>query len=533
MAHPLPYKSRRPSTGLVKSRAWRGVAFLLICLLGAYPHFAISQEKVKALETDIQKYQEHVTTSGKTPADEQGRIASYIGLPETWQNINACSDDDCPDLILFDKPLGQNHNLSFEVIGHNANSANDVPAGASPAILNWSEQSHGAAMAGIMAARRTSSGLVGVNPEAGLFSVDWPFYGPNPLQRSSLTTELKNILTVRWKHPKIFVLATGWESDPSFSFQSCEDRLHHDPLANLLVSESRPLVIVAAGNEENAGGRDIVRSGHQTPQNLGDCQNVVVVTACDKCSSQSPQIPSWASYSSEGLVHLAAYGGDVLTTTPNDRLTVMPGGTSAAAAFVAGVASAMVAKWPKIYTSFPDRVKTRLQVTSTPSLAGLEAQKVASGILNPVLAFADPSQDYVTATAEKPASVPVEGWCVDQIAISKTGGTEEEVIAVGDILRVYCLQPGRCVVYHADFAQRSAAVVRRSGPGQIHNNLLLKAQSTPVPNGASRSSQDEQQRYLFRAGGNLYRDGDFTDLLLRGSKQETLPGNCTLPPTAR
>src|SRR5260370_32579401 len=157
------------------------------------------------------------------------------------------------------------------------------------------------------------------------------------------------------------------------------------------------------------------------PENMGDCDNVIVVTACLDCKSAAPKIPEWANYSTSGFVHIAAYGDIVLSTGSDDHLTIVPGGTSPSAAFVAGVASAMVSKWPKTYKDLAWLVKFRLQVTSTPALTGTDALKVNAGIMDAEVAFENPERDYLSTVEEKNKAKDTQGWCVDQIEISKDG----------------------------------------------------------------------------------------------------------------
>src|ERR1700693_6390837 len=150
---------------------------LLICLVTSYSPPGQSQQPIA--ETSISKYQAEVSGTKTYPASEQGTIASYIGIEETWHNINVCeSQDACPDVFLFDKPVHDHHNLGFDVVGHDGRSAS-TRKGGQGRFLSSSEDDddqHGTAMAGIISARRGETGVIGVNPTAHIFSVDWDYY---------------------------------------------------------------------------------------------------------------------------------------------------------------------------------------------------------------------------------------------------------------------------------------------------------------------------------------------------------------------
>lgn len=506
-----------------QSSAW----LLLICFVTFYSPVIRCQQPV--VETDISKYQTKVSGAKTYPAAEQGTIASYLGIEETSHNANACENQDvCPDVFLFDKPVQEHHNLGFDVIGYKDSSPRRTNAKAQ-IIVGYNDDDRGTALAGIIGARRGESGVIGVNPTAHIFSTNWDYYRSGKTQRKELTDTLAERFVQHTNHSAIIVFPTDWAADSGSSLDPCSQRQHGDILGNFLVSITTPLIVAAAGDVEKGGaGADIGRSYKMAPENMGDCENVIVVTACLECTSSAPKIPAWANFSTSGLVHIAAYGDPVLSTGSGDRLTILPASTSQSAAFVAGVASAMVSRWPKAYKDLAWQVKFRLQVSSTPMLTGTDALKIAAGVLNAELAFQNPDLDYLSAVTptnnedqnKKDYPTEIQGWCVDQIEISNDRGAPKEIIPVGDIARIYCSQINHCTIYHAENQQRRAGRVFRSGPGELIGHILA------VGNGQSEEVDHRDAQVIFKADQKLFTPLQFTDLLLHDSKARLSARNC-------
>jgi hypothetical protein len=185
----------------------------------------------------------------------------------------------------------------------------------------------------------------------------------------------------------------------------------------------------------------------------------------------------------------------------------------------------MVSKWPETYQRAPI-VKFRLQVSSTPTFTGTDALKVNAGVLNAELAFKDPELNYLSTVADvtqKDQAKVVQGWCVDQIEISKDGGPSSEIIAVDNIYRIYCSQLDRCTIYHAGSTQHLTGVVLRSGPGELVGHVLFNVGGPP------ENERNRQAQVLFKADNKLFTPVDFTDLVLHEVAPRLSPSYCTAP----
>lgn len=161
------------------------------------------------------------------------------------------------------------------------------------------------------------------------------------------------------------------------------------------IQDTRQLWVVAAGQQDSTADPPIEQHDLTTnlalgPMNLGDAENVVVVTACEDCRGRTmpnpgPRLVAGVNYSSSGLVHVATPGEEIPSPASQFQYGATSG-TSAATAFVAGLASAMMTKYPGAYD--PASLKARLQYTATPWIA--DPSVVASGVVNAKTAMLDP-----------------------------------------------------------------------------------------------------------------------------------------------
>jgi hypothetical protein len=263
--------------------------------------------------------------------------------------------------------------------------------------------------------------------------------------------------------------------DRHLQLANAEQRFVTNPV--LRIRDDRPLWISAAGQwdekeEPDGSALDISRKTAIGPMNLGDLGNVVVVTACKDCTDHSAELMENANYSKDDkLVHLAAPGTDIPGAATSDEYC-SASGTSQAAAFVAGTAAAMIGCYPLYYDNRPDRVKTRLQVTSRPALVGDDADKIATGILDLRLALKDPQTTWMQTLAEQHHGVEPEHWCVSDIHLQNPENGEvvdewySRVENIYRIVRYRRTQPGgpkQWVIYK----RRGEDVRRGSHVGEV------------------------------------------------------------------
>jgi hypothetical protein len=166
----------------------------------------------------------------------------------------------------------------------------------------------------------------------------------------------------------------------------------------------RPLLVVAAGQAKSvtSKGVELTPSRPMSPQNLGDLPNVLVVTACEVCTRTQTRLLASANFGSgdRNFVHVIAPGGTPIPGWISDSAVGAGAGTSQAAAYVAGMAAAMVSNFPNAYAE-ASLVKARIQITSRPLSASDDGSenpdsgKVNAGLVDPVLALLNPRKHWI------------------------------------------------------------------------------------------------------------------------------------------
>jgi subtilisin family serine protease len=200
---------------------------------------------------------------------------------------------------------------------------------------------------------------------------------------------------------RVFVAALSFDPyPPGLLDQHPERRFTFGVLANAIRSLSG-LVVVAAGQADPTAQPPIQRQPVSTtspllPQDLGDLENVIIVTACEICTRATPRLLSDANFSQgdRPYIHVAAPGGKPVPGWITDHSIGAQNGTSQAAAYVAGEAAAMISYYPRFYPN-ARTLKRRIQVTSWPLPQDDDsAQQLAAGLVDPVLALYDPTKHW-------------------------------------------------------------------------------------------------------------------------------------------
>lgn len=314
------------------------------------------------------------------------------------------------DLIVSDLSAVENIDKSIPVapvrvtiVDVRVNEAPILSAAPPGTILgcNWTKYipalHHATHMAAIIASRHGALGFIGLAPHAKIESFELLVsdYGqpePKAIFKSGQEFELGDkIAGVSIANPlRVYLIATQFP--PS---KLSVDVYGRGGSLGQRMSESRSLFVVAAGQEK----APLSATGTMFPQTLGDYRNVIVVTACNPCSLTSPKLMPETNFTQtkngRAAVHIAAPGGAPIAAWVDDKSVSATPGTSQAAAYVAGVAAAMIGRYKDVYTS-PEAVKRRLQVTSQPSQWQVDdAPKVGMGIVDPVLALLDPRKHWL------------------------------------------------------------------------------------------------------------------------------------------
>jgi subtilisin family serine protease len=413
---------------------------------------------------------------------KQAWMGDYIGLPEVPEIEKICTGKACPQIVLLDELPDLHPDIAAAIIddGDNEGIAGTLVDKDKKQIIRQGtfiqEKDHGTHLAGIIASQDNDFGLIGINPRARIFPLNWD----ELRKQDPLVLALKIDARSKRTNPQIWVFASFWELQTKKGEMTTDDERFQDARAKK-IEDTRSLWITAAGQGPVA--RPISHTDTIAPMNLGDLPNVVVVTACEGCYGESPHIERHSNYSANGerMVHVAAPGQAVPSTVMGGKYA-MQGGTSQATAFVAGVVSAMMSGYPFPYRE-AWRVKFRLQVTARPSLTGVEASRVAAGVLDPSLALLDPDNNYLDAGTGKLEPFSPKLWCAKTLDIWNPATDDYESIRTEKVYRVLRTQSNEWVVFYTN--DPKSGVVMKAGPGTIKDPdgdsaLLLKSDNTTL-----------------------------------------------------
>lgn len=246
---------------------------------------------------------------------------------------------------------------------------------------------HGTHVVGLLASKRSSKSGPGMNPNARIYFVR---INPQAMKsdNSVYLTHVAERLNGIYKDERVDVVNMSfWYPFP----QGMNDTF----LSAIADHGNLTLFVAAAGNfnqELRSGGVCSVRPA------CGGVPNLITVAALD-LSSDKPVLDS-SNYGS--AVHIAAPGKNLMSSISGGRIGEMSG-TSQAAPLVAGAASLLMLKNPRLY---PEAVKNRLIYTSDlfPSLY----KQVLGGRLNVSRALA-----FESAQLSLTAGPPLKGQVVN------------------------------------------------------------------------------------------------------------------------
>jgi hypothetical protein len=296
---------------------------------------------------------------------------------------------------------------------------------------------HATHLAGLIAGKVPP--FEGVAPNAQIKSFEWWKPHPNdpdigepgrPDRAQALAGEFFRALQQADNRP-IFLAALQFEKydakslDPEGLLPNANVRFGR--VLERAIQTNRPLLIAAAGqSDHNKPPSKINAYSPRSPQNLGDLPNVVVVTACTDCRRESVKLleEAFIPYpegANRRFVHVAAPGGTPIAGWFDEKSLGATAGTSQAAAYVAGLVASMIGYFPRVYNKDPSIIKTRLQVTSRPVAPGPdgvpnpEAEKMAAGVVDPILALLDPTKHWAKEGSWK--EVKIKNW-IDSVTKS-------------------------------------------------------------------------------------------------------------------
>jgi Subtilase family len=339
-------------------------------------------------------------------------------------DCQGCQGDECPAIVLIDSPVKTHRDLA---------PALDQPVPAPPKPDAWctsipfQKPMHGTHMAGIMVSsgERSSEGLA---PKAKLRSVD------RTLDWIGLRDKIK--IYNEDIRPALFVIASSFEiGDLVQLFKNSKDRLSIPPIV-IPMQRTGGLWIVAAGQPDNDTGQpsldmqgEEILVNNWSPMNLGDRENMLVVTACEDCFDKKARIPGWANFGRNfvGVAAPSGTDGQGIVSTATDGQYTMAFGTSQSAAFVAGLAASMHSCYPPLRGD-KRKLKLRIEATSRPFTDKTSAERISTGVIDAKVAMLDPSFDWVRADDQDWRPATEAHWCVPNVHLLDPDTKEEYAV---------------------------------------------------------------------------------------------------------
>ncbi|MGJ0532808.1 S8 family serine peptidase [Methylocystis sp.] len=386
-------------------------------------------------------------------------------------------------VVLIDTPISPAPNL------YQAYEKSSAP-GSSAWKCQWADFNrgvhHATHLAGIIASRK-ELGFAGLAANAKIESFEWVRLGsgganlePSSADRvSKLNKRFMNCEDCALNPLRVFLSAVDF--DPFDPNRSASALLSHSEKlkcpVGIAITKRRPLLIVAAGQEDNL----IAKESNMSPQAYGDSGNVIVVTACEDCSRDGAKIMAGANASLRGayMVHVAAPGGQPIPGWVSDRDLSAASGTSQASGYVAGVVAAMIGAFPTIYTS-PEFIKTRIQATARPfapqnNNVSPESDKLTSGVVDPFLALLDPTKHwYKDSTGWHEAA----RWPGGRLFLTSHDSRKELSLKSSAILRVYRAPDIKDGLRHWTIYDDLAESGETVEPGTVRRNELVTLETT-------------------------------------------------------
>lgn len=372
---------------------------------------------------------------------------------------------------------------------------------------------HGTHMAGIIASRVNDYGIVGLAPDITFYSVNWEAFGSNNgRQQLAELLEERDRNGQRSGRQQILVFATHWPVNGGRLLR--QDDRWSDTLADR-IRQSTLLVVAAVGQSDDDGEdepKEIDEHSPDGPMNLGDLDNVITVTACEKCYGVSPRVMATANVpakNASNMVHVAAPGSDIPSTVRSqdrygDVWYARASGTSQATAIVAGVVAEMISYWHDFY-QYPFNVKRRIQVTSRPTLFSNDqgGKRLSVGIVDPTVALLGPTTNWLTDTDGSLRNIGDFRWLETEIPVTEFRTLQKSVVSTENVLRIYRLEDKGQTYWVFYTKGESNGSINREGPYIINEKFLRKNLIVLGSQGSDREGR-----------GDKYTLGKIQDLLL-------------------
>ena len=212
----------------------------------------------------------------------------------------------------------------------------------------YDEHSHGTHVSGTIGATGDNSkGVAGINWKTNLIALKI-FGASGSCNTTTIIDAIDYLIGVLNKNPDVKFTAVnmslgGYQAKNPDQIISTKDPYYMAMKA--LNDTNRMLICVAAGNENfEVGKNNNAYNAYCYPASFKGLNNMIVVGSVEKNLNKS----SFSNYSKE-FVDIAAPGGSILSTIPNNKYAAMSG-TSMATPHVTGAVNLLMSLYPKATT---------------------------------------------------------------------------------------------------------------------------------------------------------------------------------------
>lgn len=426
-------------------------------------HSVNPKERFSATQVHAREKVEECKMNRATDGKEAAYWMMLDNTPKSWPTCaRSCTGPQCPQIVLPDGLSYTPSDLASSLrLFDEANNEIDIfaaaeeicsnppPATASACEIQRFDKDchHALSMASVMAASDDGKGFVGLAPDAPVALFDWQ--SASEFMLSQFIDARSRIAYTAQHGPQIFVFASklsfgdediaaifeatspgdlrkrlrairAFEA-PSYSKSLVNGRVldqqddRFDNRVVKMIADRNLLWITSAGQLPDTAldapvdpdtPKPFILSKFSSiaPMNLGDLDNVIVVTACESCEWGNITLWDAANYgrtdgpaapNTANAVTIAAPLDGYHAPLDSKRILEAHGGTSQAAAFVGGVVAGMTRCAPNFYVTQgniiqSDQIKRRLILTSLPRLRS--SKREAAGVVNPAAALLPPTQ---------------------------------------------------------------------------------------------------------------------------------------------
>lgn len=376
---------------------------------------------------------------------------------------------------------------------------------------------HGTLLATIVASRQNGYGFAGIAPTANVTPVPWNINAgsnddlkaflesdgalmPVLLFASNFVQEVKFPSTVPERGTAAWdnAVRTWKRENGSFIPELENDRVRLDPAVAKELLRSKTLLVAAAGQLSESEGHRMDALFPGSPQNLGDQKNVLVVGACESCIGEDkPTLWKYSNRSSPGeqfVGVLAPGGSDIPRYVSKTQWISVPGGTSAAAAFTAGLAAKMRGCYPKSYANRPQQLKERIILSSHPTIANEARGLITGSVIDPAISMLDPRKDWLKTVGGTVNKVEFAHWC-GSANIELVDSPENFTVSLKKTRRVSMVDDGLVLQTVTKGTSDQSNKIERFGPSMsASSNARLAA---VMKNGVMCSVDTQNLKDLF------------------------------------